>query len=60
MLMIDEAFIVELGVVFDRSFDVMSDMRSDDIPSVFECDAGIFLFDDDIQFFKLFPLCFLD
>jgi hypothetical protein len=41
-----------LLVMFNRSFNAMNDIRSNDILELFGGYAGIFLFDDGIQFLK--------
>jgi hypothetical protein len=45
-------FIVELRVVFERRFDIRTDIRSNDIPKLLRGYVGIFLFDDEVQFLK--------
>jgi hypothetical protein len=38
--------------MLDMSFDIMSDIRSNDILELFRDYVGIFLFDDGVQFLK--------
>jgi hypothetical protein len=52
MSMVTEYFVEILGVVFDKSFDIMSDVKSNDIFEILGCDIGIFLFNDGMQFLK--------
>jgi hypothetical protein len=52
MPMVTEDFIEMFRVMFERSFDVMSDVRNNYTIELFGCYVGIFAFHDVIQFFK--------
>jgi hypothetical protein len=46
--MVVEYFIEGLQVMFKRSFDVVSDMRSNDVIGLFRCYVGKLVFDNGI------------
>jgi hypothetical protein len=52
MLVIVEDLLEKLGVMLGWSFDIMSDMRSNDIQDVFGGYVKIFVFNDVILFLK--------